>query len=182
MREILEEHVNMTISEAARRMKVSRPALYSVLNGTAAVTADMALRFARLTGGAPELYLNMQVGRDLEVAQQRLQNELADIEPGPRHHPPAAISTSEGLSQRVQDASLSDATLRAVQAYGEGATASDVMNYLTREFGMTVRPNHLRVALHRHGRAGRVEHRGERWYSSRVEAAERSGDARSKRG
>jgi addiction module HigA family antidote len=87
MREILEEHTKMTIAEAARRMKVSRPALYAVLNGTAAVTAEMALRFARLTGGAPELYLNMQSGHDLEAAQQRLQDELADIEPGPQHHP-----------------------------------------------------------------------------------------------
>jgi hypothetical protein len=32
MREILEEHVKMTITEAARRMKISRPALYAVLN------------------------------------------------------------------------------------------------------------------------------------------------------
>jgi addiction module HigA family antidote len=87
MREILEEHTKMTIAEAARRMKVSRPALYAVLNGTAAVTAEMALRFARLTGGAPELYLNMQTGCDLEAAQQRFQDELADIEPG-RSSPP----------------------------------------------------------------------------------------------
>jgi len=60
---------------------VSRPALYAVLTGKAAVTADMALRFARLTGGAPELYLNMQTGHDLDLAQQRLGDELADIEP-----------------------------------------------------------------------------------------------------
>jgi addiction module HigA family antidote len=69
MREILEEHVKIPIAEAARRMKVSRPALYAVLNGTAAVTAEMAVRFARLTGGAPELYLNMQAGHDLELGQ-----------------------------------------------------------------------------------------------------------------
>jgi addiction module HigA family antidote len=81
MREILEEHVKMPIAEAARRMKVSRPALYNVLNGTAAVTAEMALRFARLTGGEAELFVNMQVRHDLEMAQQRLQHELADIEP-----------------------------------------------------------------------------------------------------
>ena len=80
MREILEDHVKLTVAEAARRMKVSRPALYAVLNGSAAVTADMALRFARLTGGAPELYLNMQIGHDLETAQQRLKDELASIE------------------------------------------------------------------------------------------------------
>ena len=99
MREILEEHVKMTIAEAARRMKVSRPALYSVLNGTAAVTAEMALRFARLTGGTPELYLNMQTGHDLEVARQRLKDELADIEPGPQHHPSVAISSVKGKAR-----------------------------------------------------------------------------------
>jgi addiction module HigA family antidote len=80
MREILEDHVKLTVAEAARRMKVSRPALYAVLNSSAAVTADMALRFARLTGGSPELYLNMQIGHDLEAAQQRLKDELASIE------------------------------------------------------------------------------------------------------
>ena len=72
MREILEDHLKLAIAEAARRMGVSRPALYAVLNGSAAVTAEMALRFARLTGGAPELYLNMQTGYDLEAARQRL--------------------------------------------------------------------------------------------------------------
>jgi plasmid maintenance system antidote protein VapI len=40
----------------------------------------MALRFACLGGGAPEFYLNMQAGHDLELAKQRLQDELADIE------------------------------------------------------------------------------------------------------
>jgi addiction module HigA family antidote len=81
MREILEEHVKLTIVEAARRMGVSRQAVHAALNGTATLTAEMALRFARLTGGAPEVYLDMQVRHDLEVAQQHLQHELADIEP-----------------------------------------------------------------------------------------------------
>ena len=83
MREILEDHAKLTIAEAARRMGVSRPALYAVLNGTASVTAEMALRFARLTGGTPELYLNMQTGHDLDEARQRLTDEPAD-EPGHR--------------------------------------------------------------------------------------------------
>ena len=60
--------------------------------------------------------------------------------------------------------SLSDATLQAVQAHGEGATANDILNYLSREFGMTVRPNHLGIALQRHRRAGRLENRDQRWY------------------
>jgi addiction module HigA family antidote len=82
MREILEDHVKMSVAEAARRLRVSRPALYAVLNGTSAVTAEMALRFTRLTGGSPDLYLQMQVARDLWQAAQRLHDELAEIEPG----------------------------------------------------------------------------------------------------
>jgi hypothetical protein len=60
--------------------------------------------------------------------------------------------------------SLSDATLQAVQSHGEGATASEILNYLSRELGMTVRPNHLGIALQRHRRAGRLENRDQRWY------------------
>ena len=81
MREILDEHLQLPIAEAARRMKVSRPALYAVLNGTSSVTADMALRFGRLAGANPDLYLNMQTARDLWMAKQRLRDTLVEIEP-----------------------------------------------------------------------------------------------------
>jgi addiction module HigA family antidote len=81
MREILNGHLQLPIAAAARRMKVSRPSLYAVLSGTTAVTADMALRFGRLTGGAPELYVQMQAQRDLWLAEQRLHDVLQEIEP-----------------------------------------------------------------------------------------------------
>ena len=71
----------MPIAVAARRMKVSRPSLHAVLNGSAGVTADMALRFGRLTGGAPELYVQMQAARDLWLAERRLHDALLEIEP-----------------------------------------------------------------------------------------------------
>jgi hypothetical protein len=66
--------------------------------------------------------------------------------------------------QQAPSVSLSDATLKAVQAHGAGATANEVLNYLSREFRMTVRPNHLGIALQRHRRAGRLESRDQRWY------------------
>jgi plasmid maintenance system antidote protein VapI len=72
-----------------------------VLNGTATLTAEMALRFARLTGGEPELYLGMQVGYDLEAAQRRI--EHADIEPAPEHRPSAAISTGNKGNYVVEE-------------------------------------------------------------------------------
>lgn len=81
MREILAEHVKVPIAEAARRMKVSRQSLYAVLNGASAVTADMAVRFAKLTGGTPELFVQMQANYDLWHAQAWLKVTLARIKP-----------------------------------------------------------------------------------------------------
>ena len=63
---------------------------------------------------------------------------------------------------------LRDAVLRAVEAHRGGATANDVLAYLSREFGLTVRPNHLGMALQRHRRADRLELRDQRWYLPRT--------------
>ena len=76
MQEILEEHVKLSIAEAARRMEVSRPALYAVLNGKSAMTAEMALKFARLVKADAELYVNMQAAYDRWHAGQLLKAEL----------------------------------------------------------------------------------------------------------
>lgn len=81
MREILDDHVKLPVAEAARRMKVAPPTLDAVLSCAEPVTADMALRFGRLTGGAPELYIQMQAQFDLWTARRRLKDTLAQIEP-----------------------------------------------------------------------------------------------------
>ena len=81
---------------------------------------------------------------------------------------PAKSTPASGAERKErgnqQELSLSDATLKAVQAHGDGATASEVLNYLSQEFRMTVRPNHLGMALQRHRRAGALENRNQRWY------------------
>src|ERR1700730_1992093 len=81
MREIIEEHARLSVTDAARRMGVSRQALHAVLRGRSAVSADMALRFAQLTGGRAELFLRMQENLDLWTARQRLGVRLSRIEP-----------------------------------------------------------------------------------------------------
>jgi predicted transcriptional regulator len=86
---------------------------------------------------------------------------------------PANTAPAVGKKQRAQNKrqmpaiSLSDAILKAVQAHDEGATASEVLNYLSKEFGIAVRPNHLGMALQRHRRAGRLDNRGQRWHLAR---------------
>ena len=66
--------------------------------------------------------------------------------------------------QKAPSLTIRDACLKAVQAHGEGVTANEIVNYLSSEFGMTVRPNHLGAALQRHRRAGHLENRDQRWY------------------
>jgi hypothetical protein len=58
---------------------------------------------------------------------------------------------------------LGDATLRAVEALGTNTSAEQVREYLSREFGLQVRPNHLGMALQRHRRAGRLSESDGRW-------------------
>jgi antitoxin HigA-1 len=82
MLEVLEA-LDIDKTAAARRMKISRPTLYDVLNGAAGVTADFALRFATLAGTTPDLYLHMQAELDLWEARGRLKDTLASIEPAP---------------------------------------------------------------------------------------------------
>jgi hypothetical protein len=82
----------------------------------------------------------------------------------PRTAPAAGGERSARGGQQAPTVSMSDAILKAVQAHGDGATANAVLTYLSREFGMTVRPNHLGIALQRHRRAGRLENRDQRWY------------------
>lgn len=66
--------------------------------------------------------------------------------------------------QQARGVPLGDATLKAVQAHAKGASAGEVLDYLSRKLGLTVRPNHLGSALQRHRRAGRLEIRDQRWH------------------
>lgn len=72
---------------------------------------------------------------------------------------------ARGTAPQKAGPSLGDATLRAVSAHGQGASADEVRQYLSREFGLQVRPNHLGMALQRHRRAGRLEQRDGRWWA-----------------
>jgi addiction module HigA family antidote len=72
MREMLTEHIRIPLSDAARRMAVSRAALYDVLEGRAALTADMAVRFGKLVGAPVQGLLGMQSAHELWLAEEKL--------------------------------------------------------------------------------------------------------------
>ena len=73
--------LGLSVTEAARRLGVSRQQLHRVLAETHPLSTEMALRIARLEGNTPDLWLRMQQAYDLWQVEHRLQDELAKIEP-----------------------------------------------------------------------------------------------------
>jgi hypothetical protein len=96
-------------------------------------------------------------GKSEAAPSRRRGRPAKPVEPEPAPRRTRVTPPTEGLS-------LSDATLQAVQQHPEGVTQSDVLAFLTHELGMSVRPNHLGIALQRHRRAGRLNIRDQRWY------------------
>ena len=72
---------DITVTDFAKRLGVTRVALSRVLNGKAAISADMAVRLAAALGGSAESWLHMQASYDLWLAQKALKRETAKIKP-----------------------------------------------------------------------------------------------------
>ena len=82
--EILQDTVlrEMTVTEFAKRLSVSRVALSRVVNGRAAVSAELAIRLAAALGGSAETWMRMQVAYDLWHAQKKKRSKIRPIELG----------------------------------------------------------------------------------------------------
>jgi hypothetical protein len=115
--------------------------------------------------------LNGRLG-ELEVTERALKrfggNGVAAVKPEKVRVAKAAKAASTKAkadnTQQAKGTSLGDATLKAVKAHAKGANTDQLRGYLSRKFGLIVRPNHLGSALQRHRRAGRLETRDQRWY------------------
>jgi antitoxin HigA-1 len=68
--EILEE-LGLTVSEAAKVLDVRRATLSDLINGNAALSAEMALRIEKAFGVKMETLLNMQAWHDAYAMRQR---------------------------------------------------------------------------------------------------------------
>lgn len=69
---VLREYLgDLTVTEAAARLAVTRAALSRILNGSAGVSADMALRLRDALGTSAEMWLNMQAQYDLWQAENK---------------------------------------------------------------------------------------------------------------
>jgi len=62
--------LGLTVTEAAEQLGVARVTLSRMINGHAAISADMAIRLAQWLGGSAELWLRLQLQYDLWHAEK----------------------------------------------------------------------------------------------------------------
>ena len=83
---VLRRDGGITVTEFAKRLGVSRVALSRVVNGKAAVSAELAIRLAAALRGSAESWLRMQVTYDLWHAQKKRRPKIepldTDVETG----------------------------------------------------------------------------------------------------
>lgn len=74
--------LELSVTEVARRLRVSRQSLHAILAGRSAVSPEMAVRLGRFCGNGPGVWLRMQAAHDLWHAERKLRGEIEKI---PRH-------------------------------------------------------------------------------------------------
>ncbi len=80
LKEDILPELGISITEAANQLGVSRVALSRVINGKAAISAEMAIRFeAWLNGPTAETWVRMQAEYDLWQARQKTQLPITPI-------------------------------------------------------------------------------------------------------
>ena len=71
LREDVMKPLGLTVTEAAKRLGVTRKTLSALLNCRASMSPEMAVRVSRATRTSPESWLYMQAKLDLWIAEQK---------------------------------------------------------------------------------------------------------------
>jgi len=79
---VLRRSGGLSVTEFAKRLGISGAALSRVVNGRAALTAELAIRLAAALGGSAESWLRMQVSYDLWQVQRKRRPKILPLEPG----------------------------------------------------------------------------------------------------
>ena len=72
IRELCVEPLNLSVTEAAKALGVTRKTLSALLNARSGISPEMALRLSRVFGRTPEGWLRLQVQFDLWKAEQSI--------------------------------------------------------------------------------------------------------------
>jgi addiction module HigA family antidote len=92
--------LHLSVSQAARELRVARQTLHRVLAGTAAVSPEMAVRLARLSGTRPDFWLGLQQAHDLWRAERALASVLEQI---PTHPLPKSFFSKRDDSAQTRN-------------------------------------------------------------------------------
>ena len=77
---VLREYLgNVPVTAAAKHLGITRAALSRILNGSAGISAEMALRLADALGTTPELWTGMQAQHDLWQASKKRRRKVARL-------------------------------------------------------------------------------------------------------
>jgi addiction module HigA family antidote len=84
--EVLRDYLpeGLAVTEAARRLGVTRQALSALLNGRAGVSAEMASRLEAGLGTSAEMWIGMQTAFDLWKARHRSKPKVHRWRPSSR--------------------------------------------------------------------------------------------------
>ncbi len=76
--EILREEVisanELTITAAAKLLKVTRTTLSNIINGKSDISPEMCYRIAAVFGGTPEIWANLQTKYNLRIMADKVKN------------------------------------------------------------------------------------------------------------
>lgn len=64
------EPLGLTVTEAAKALRVTRKTLSAIINGKAGISPAMAIRLSKAFHTTPQLWLNIQQSNDLWHAQK----------------------------------------------------------------------------------------------------------------
>ena len=68
------EPLGLTVTEAAKRLGVTRQALNNLVNGKSGISAEMAVRLSKAFGSSPEVWLGLQMEYDLAQVEKEAHN------------------------------------------------------------------------------------------------------------
>lgn len=93
LRDFVLPGIGLSVSQAARDLRVSRQTLHRIFDGTASLTPEMAARIDTLTGVPSTFWLRLQCAHDLDRIRLSLADILVQI---PRHTLPRNIMKQIG--------------------------------------------------------------------------------------
>lgn len=78
LREDFIKEYGLTITEAAKKLKVARHHLSNILNEKTGISPEMAFKLSKAFGPEPEYWMNLQTNYDLARVQKKI--DLSKVE------------------------------------------------------------------------------------------------------